>query len=1328
MIIRIKLHTVISLTFSIITLLAFLLSSLLFKEQIILYLGLPFALSTFVFSYALLYSNDKEFSFRIAHAQIPDIILGALIILSVLAVLLVPAYNGSMLEWMKISPLNWLRYLSSLLLTSFLPGYSLLKILDRKHVLDTGIVIVLSCLVSFFITFLAGFSILVSANSLDSLGLPIIIMTNIFLIIIYYLTNREKTRNHLLTVNWIELGLILSILTVITVGSVITTVSNLPLTCGDMQNHYGTALNFLKGFPVYGGKMVTYSGGYLFAIYLDVVFILSGIPLALAEQCLYIFSFLPILAFYSSIKAWFNEGKDKRLPLVATVLSILLGFGGLYALYLKFTDPAYTDIIQLLSTATSKTYDIYMRIIYLPDIVAPLWNIGLPVFFTLLYFLKKNSSNLIRATIIPVLVALGYMGHPSEAIIFIIIAFIYALSFRKNDDAKIGSYTVLGLGVVALMNLAAPVQVFVSSGVGMGFSLPFVISLILAVAASVAELVKAKRAFLFLMNIRTSFSEKLGKSWRYGKWVLIYIYVFFFIVWLTIEKDFNLWTWGGYSFTPFFVFPLRFGVVGLLAIISIFIYFSEIIRDRRLFFFLSLIPVGFALEQLANYYFTYYPAYRYGTLAFVGACIIAAYGIIRIIDKVQRLLKVIVSVLLVFLMISGMLTTALFYVNASYYSTNSKISQDKLDALDYIRQNIMTNESFLTFATESATELRNFAGINAVQDAQRWSKLLLSTSNPYIITYILSSSNIKYIYVTQRDVKLLNPSTLNSIVSYFPQVFKNDYATIYEVPTLTAPSSQASFGVLQFSHSLQKLENATWIDDSFTKGWYPYRQYGEAKNYTSQVRNGIMEISVTSNQSGNAWASYALSGLSLNTTIYSVLSFRYKVDNAYTWFTIQLRNASNHVFFSKGHMTDNTFTTISYNLPDDQVISTVEIIVETTDKASSGQSAVAEIDYIEISLSPFSKDDIFPALFASLLHAKYSVLYVDDKMMQNLEAYLSNYTYILLTSDPPTAVNGLLNWVSMGHTLVVLNTYGNGFFANLLGINSSSPLLSINNINSGKVLYINSFLTVAAEKESEMLQPEFLAEIREYLPSEESVPKVNVLPVYNSTSGSMQIKGDLKVDTDILILQGTINLPNSPFSVNESKEIKIFGKTDFTIKNATLLISPSESYMLIKPESYPIEGEVLVDDQKAALIVADANVIYNSDVPISFKFKTTALSLYARLPSIKVSGTITFDQLDVHAALYVPLAGIVQQRTEIQGNVKFDTMYISSPLTIFSTFHAEGKILNLAETTSPRPTIPWVEVLASFYNLTFNAIFVLGIASYVIIKRRTKTTIDERHE
>ncbi|MBN1245746.1 hypothetical protein JXA31_09165 [Candidatus Bathyarchaeota archaeon] len=1436
----------------------FLAASLLFNEWIILYVGIPFSLLiSLLFSFV---KPENEFSI----SKRLSVRAEAIYLITILAIILVfiPPFSGSMLDFAEISPLNWLRYLSALALTSFLPGYFLLKIFDRKRVINSSsITIVLSYLLSLFITFLVGFFILLSTNPLEALVLPIVAAINIALIIANYLVNREKPRNHLINLHWREIGLILSMLAVVTVASVLVMINNMPLTSGDMGRHYGTALDFSNGFPVYGEDLVIGTGGYLFEIYLNALFVLSGIPPAIAIQGLYILSFMPLLAFYSSIKVWLSKNSDRRLPLIVAVLSLLLGFGGLYALYLTLVNPTYTSIVQLLSTTTSKTYDISMRILYLPDIVAPLWQIGLPVLFALLYFLKKEAPHFTKGAIISILVILGYLAHASEIFFFIILLFVYILVLRQRNEMKIGPYLVLGLVVVALFDFIAPAQRYVI-GAGNVVSSTFVVVLMLAIITNIAELAKDRCALLFSKNIQDSFLEKLGKSWMYLRWVLLYAYLLLFIIWLTVVNDFNLWAWGGLTFTPFFVLPVRLGAVGLLAVLSIIIYFKKIIQNKALLFFLILIPTGFLLEQTANYY-PYYPAYRYGTLIFIGACIIAAYGFTKIIDKVKQSpkSKIIASALLGFLILSGMISTTLFYANASYYSINNQITQDESSALDYIKQNTPTNASVLTFTTESANNLENYAGLNAVQDAQRWSKLLLSTSNPYIINYILGSSNIKYIYIAQRDADLLNSNTLGYFFEYFPTVMKNDHVTIYEVPSLTPPSQEASLGVLNFAPSISNLENTTWIDDSFTQGWSAFKQYGNISDYELEVSNGIMATSVTSNQTGNIWAGWSSSGLSLNTTFYQTLSFRYHVENNLAWFTFQLRNSTDHVFFYSGHLSatdfttkrftlpenqtitkievivetvneapiettaqaymdfiqfsaptttfdddtfmkdwefyqkygnisecnaysdgnvyninllsnqsgntwvsysyplnlqtknsilsfrykvdndntwftiiiqnaskrfffyqgqlaDTTFTTKSYPLPDNQIITRIEAIVETRNNSPSQTFASAQIENIKISSELYLEEDVLPSLFVSLRHTNYSALYVDETSFKNLDAYLNQYTHIMLPSDPSIPVESLSKWVSAGNTLIVFNTYGNGFFASLTGINYSSPLLSVTQIGLGQVLYVNSFPMLAAGTESAILQTEFLDKVNDLLALNYSYPPIDALPVYNSAFGYMQVTGDLQLETDVLKLQGTINLTNSPFSVNQFTEIEICGKTNLVIKNATLIVSPSESYLLIKPESYPIEGEVLLD--KNALIVADDEVVYNSDVPVSFTFKTSGLSIYARLPSINASGTIIFDQLDVHSALYVPLEGIVQQKAEIRGNVKFDTLYISYPLTMFSNFKAEGTVLNLADETTSKPTINWVEVLSSSYNVAFNVIFFLGVSVYAVKKRRKR--------
>ncbi len=1450
-----------AVVFSAITIVIFFTLSRHFNEMIIFYIGIPFALSVFFGSLTLLPYSIPQWRFATASSRQVKAFLYLLTASSVIIVLLVSPYDGSMLEWMNIPLLNWIRYFASLLLTSYLPGYFLLKLFDRKSTIKGSSVVVLSYLLSIFITFLTAFFILLTSGSLSLLGLPTMVSANVILVTINCLIRDKEKHASSLALNWIHYGLFLSMLGVITLSSVAVMVNNLPITSGDMRDHYGVTLNLSNGFPIYGGELITYPGGYLFHLYLSVLFALSGIPSALAEQGLYILSFMPLLAFYSTLKAWFDETSEKKLILTGVFLSLLLGLGGLYALYLGVANSSY-GLSQLLGITTAKTYDIGMRILYLPDIVAPIWSIGLPVLFALLFFLREERSNLIKVTLIPILVSLGYLAHISEIFIFAFLLLIYAVFIRRGRTGKIGPYVILGLLVVVLLDLIAPAHVYVLSGAGTSISIPFIITLVIVVVTSVAEITKDRHQLALLTDLKKSLPEKLEKTWRYCRWILLYTYVFFFVVWLMVEPNFNLWQWGGYSFTPFFVFPVRLGAVGLLAVVSIFLYFSKIIHNRALLFFALFIPVGFILEQIGNFY-PIYPAYRYGTIAFVGACVIAAYGVITAIDHMRNNnprsapRKVAICVCLGFLITSGMLSSTLFYVSASY--STSKISQEALDDLDYIRQHILANSSVLTFTPDSAGELRALAGLNAVQDAQRWSQLLLSASSPYIITYILSSSNIKYIYIAQRDNALLSTTYLSHFINYFPIVVKNSYATVYEVPSLTATSSQAPFGVLYFAPSISSL-NTTWVDDSFTEGWYQYRQYGEVKDPNLSVTNGTMEISVTSNRTGCNWASWARSDISLNTTTYStlsfgyyvednltwftlrlwnstnqvffyvghlsgtdfttkelalpknqtvtrielivettdkapaetaahayidfiqfsapttafeddtftkdwefyreygnisdwsahsdgntlemsvtsnqsrdtwvsyshplnlqtknsVLSFRYKIDNDNTWFTIILQNASDRFFFYRGHLTDTAFTTKSYALPEGQTITRVELIVETRNNTPPKTSAVAQIDNIEISPQPYSKDDVLPSLFVSLLHSNYTTLYVDSALLKNIDTYLSGYTHILLPSDPTTPVESLLEWVSTGNTLIVLNTHGNGFFANLLSINNSSPLLTVTKINLGEVLYVNSFPLIELGRESEILQPKFLANFQGLLHLAGTSIRINALPVYNSISGGMRVKGDLQIETDTLTLSSSTNFDGLLLPLNKSSEITLYGKINLVIKNSTMLIAPLESYVQIKPENHPVEAEVFIGGTDKALIVTDAANNHQLYVPTSFKFNTTSLSVYARLPSVNASGSITFDQLDVHSALYVPLAGIVQQPAEIQGNVKFDVLCVSRPVTIFSVFKADGTIIDLAQETISRPTIPWTGVLSSPYNIAFNATFLLGIAIYVVRKR-----------
>ena len=60
-----------------------------------------------------------------------------------------------------------------------------------------------------------------------------------------------------------------------------------------------------------------------------------------------------------------------------------------------------------------------------------------------------------------------------------VVFLFYILFFRRNGESKFGLFFLLGLVAVSLVDFAAPVQTYVSSGVNTGISIPFVVSSVL---------------------------------------------------------------------------------------------------------------------------------------------------------------------------------------------------------------------------------------------------------------------------------------------------------------------------------------------------------------------------------------------------------------------------------------------------------------------------------------------------------------------------------------------------------------------------------------------------------------------------------------------------------------------------------------------------------------------------------------------------------------------------------------------------------------------------------------------------------------------------------
>jgi len=1320
-----------------------------------------------------------------------------------------------------------------MLLTSFLPGYFLLRIIDKGDSIRGGALIVVSNLLSLLVMFIVGFFILLSGKDIPSLAFPVTISIDLILAVMYYIGTRKKAREFGLALNKYEIATILSVLSIIAIASTVIALFNMPLLRSDMWTVYNYALEYSKGFPVHGDFLLPYP--YLFQIYLLMLFALSGLPSAITLQMLYASSFMPVLAFYSMVKAWFNGKNNGKIPVISAYFSILLGFTVLYTIVLKLAGESSWHTLSswpfsfrfLQDFAIAKTYGDYMLFPFVPYMIVWRWIVGLTVLFVLLYVLKENSCNVkMRYLLFSTLTALGYLGHITEVSLFVVLFFSYELFFQRKPDWKIGVSVLLGLLTVLTVDFLAPQQIYVLSVnnlTGMkSLSLPYISIVSLTILTIIVEIVKSRGTFGF-SNAKQKILSIITNNWRHIRWGLLYLYFLCIVIWLVVQKDYNLFSYGSNTFVPFFIFPLRFGAIGLIAVISIAAYFPEILQSNKLSFFFLISVIGLTLEQTGNYF----PLFssdiaRYYAITNIGLCIIAAYGIERSMSKrlntgetvdtqpnstssmsrrirssINRFSeKKILSSLLLFLVITpSMLGTTFYLANITYFNGRRNIITDsELDAIEYIKNNLSPNESALTLTSESAFKLRTFAGITVqalygTSDRNVVTQGLLATDNPYIITYILGTSNLRYVYIAPEDADLLNSKhfLFSSFLKYFSEVFRSGDVRVYEVPRLipVSPDLESPLGVIHFLPSNDSL-GFDGIDDYVELN--DSARSKPTKQITVELRlkeTGNLAYKFPIDQSKGQCVSYAFVGTSdqkfqfmigidsgtttrkitTNTTflddewhhlvgIYDGTHIAVYVDGKLENETLYAESKEiyydgntplrlgTHAFGANSYFNGAVDDFRMYN----RILSEDEILYSYKNKNADPKNNAGLVLWLSFDgnlkdntgngnnginyggtfglSTMYSEKDVFTALFMSSLNLGFSILYVDDVLGASLNSYIQNYTQVIMTSDPKTPNSALLDWISSGNKLVVLNTDGDGFFAHFVRLDfQSGDLMHVKEFNSGKIIYVDIRSFSESYETSTLLFRNDLTSTVKNAIAISSYPTSQLMlglpgSTFNMTYGGYKVKGDLNLSTDLLVMKGLFHLQllnTTPFRIVEAG---LYGRSTLNIQNATLMIYPDESYLTVKPENYPVNGKILIENSKTTMVADDStSTLIIDELPKIIEFNATELLVSARLPALDAKGEIFFDSLHINVCPYVPLAGIVLQEARVQGRVAFNTIFVSKPTIFLTDFTLNGEIQSPSQ-ENPHLVIPWLDVFVSPYNLIFTLIILLAVALDTIKKRK----------
>lgn len=754
---------------------------------------------------------------------------------SIVLVLLIPSNTeAQFVAWARIPILNYVRLVAGILLSSMLPGYGLLRLIDRKNRFDGLNLVVFSFFTSAFVTTFLSYTLMVLNVPIENTFLVTLIFNLIVLSLcsFAFITNIGKenvTKKEEKTHHNFDYLILACIFCFFIIGWVIY-YSSYPLgSTGDMWTHYATYLQLAKGVKIFASPHLAYLGYEAWLpLHYVTVSLLTGFP-ALNGWMIYAFiNFFFILAVYQAVRGIVGVNHPK-IPAIATVIATLFaGFGWIEALSLSSSNSWLTA----LNTAGSMTYnDITYSFLYGP---IPEY-FSLAALFSLLYLMvRKDKFDVPSAFLTVVLVALGLLVHSPEIIMLPIFYYCYLFFVRREEFGRLRNYSLsilVGLLVVFIVGLPFPSHFYSV------MELPIVF-LFLTVSLT-----------FVLMHFRAKFSHSFAFPKRLGivlvgsVWVL---YILSFFAWnstLNLGVTANLVAIG---LKPWYIYPVYSGIsllLGLLGLTCLIVWRQHKLENAK---FLALATVALFLTGIIlsyvniNIFATGYWEKRFYTFMILPVSVLGAFFIVEVVPKmtlgrfakgfrVPALKYAIVGLLISLIVISGVSSNILALDRITLVSQGdpyAAVSKAELQALDFLRTNASADATVLGLSTVSNHLVSVFSGMNHL-NSPYWftsnpSFQFIDITNPELALKMLYSLNITYLFATKSDLETLQSSgssgyVVNQILKYLPITFQNSEVTIYQVPKLNPPSSDSNLTLVVPSYMLNSLSDPSILAQNLPK-------------------------------------------------------------------------------------------------------------------------------------------------------------------------------------------------------------------------------------------------------------------------------------------------------------------------------------------------------------------------------------------------------------------------------------------------------------------------------------------------------------------------------
>lgn len=736
---------------------------------------------------------------------------------------------------------------AGIVLTFFLPGYSALLLLTRNYEINPVLKVLLAYLLSMMIT---GVTVYLSEMFFDNnvaLNKTLILVINVSLLVsvfIYYRTYRvnysvnsdfhyliSSSSSNVMKILKFHNSEFIVFGSLFTILIICTNYLYGGITIGDQWYHQNRAMLFMSGqfkeFVLTNGDEIYPP---LQSALLAGLTTISGTPIVNTFASIAFLNITAVFAFYFFCSAWFPRDSKKAALFAASLFLISSGFGWIYIISLEGTNPIDSQIESIATFVEDKikVTDIRLSANFMiaafPDFSTALVYISLPAGFVLLGLVRVAIDNRFRYMILLLLVTiLGVLSH-DEFYIFIILASLLPLIY--NIQKK--NYLYIGLLITFALTYAvdsiSPENYFTFQNI---FGMPllqlctiftsFMFSLYLLrqrftkrLSISFSSIVLAKRVFTYLRRIHL-----IPKLVLVGS--VVYLYLLCFIVWDQLPPDILDVHTQKYN-TPWYLYPMRLGIIGLIGLASILSYaFKK--YEKVVFVFGILI----AIALLAG---PYYNEQRFNKYVMAGMIGFAAFLLFKLVNYIKEKKPALNGIIVSTIILTASLST-LMYVgyNALVIQTQDYThaldrrdfpSEEDLRMFDMLRSNIQLGPNpynIVSFSNEYnfreggiMSKLHAFTGLPYAKISR--TGYLLNASSLELFYQLLGNSNTKYILIPSKSINSQSiDGPMRFALENFQQIYQNDNYTVIKVPQLHGPStSKSEIGIIYLKDKLSLSE------------------------------------------------------------------------------------------------------------------------------------------------------------------------------------------------------------------------------------------------------------------------------------------------------------------------------------------------------------------------------------------------------------------------------------------------------------------------------------------------------------------------------------------